>query len=332
MKKLKLTSLALLCVLFSCSQNASSSLKDKESQETSYSTSEQQESINSQTTNETSTLNQTSSSENSSSSSFQSSFEGINTPYETKMNAYFDGATIQDTNFVNKVKTLGEYDSSKEVTNNVIYASPDGNGDGSFNSPYELQEAFDNLKPGMTLYLKGGTYDRKNGDGYFINCQGREDAYVSIRPYKDEKVIITNSSRGKESYGFQVDGNSCYFILENIEIKDIKGNSACGIAFWGNNQNHIIIRNCEVHHIETTSTNPEKDTNAGANAILLFGEQSKAINNVALINNYCHDNINGWSENISVSGNCEYIYVLENRVENNTNIGTEMLVIVQQKN
>ncbi len=279
-------------------------------------------SINTNTSENSTTSEHLTSSINkeSSTSSFNSQIDHSLT-YQEKIDAYIDGAAINDQEFINKIKSIDGHDEG--ITSNAIYASPNGNGEGTYESPYALQDAFDSLKAGQTLYLRGGTYDTKKMDGYFINCKGTKDAYIKICAYPGEKVLITNSYKGKEAYGFQVDGGACYFILEGIEIANIKSQSSYGIAFWGNNQNHIIIRNMDIHHIETTSSNPETDTNSSANAIILFGEQKNPISNVALINNHCHDNKTGWAETISVTANCEYIYVLENKVENNTNIGID---------
>lgn len=328
MKKKFLFITCSLVLFASCSHSAVATSKSDDQLVTSSSTNTTNEIV---TSNETSSLVSTSINEVTTSdkkttsetiSSISSSASIDKTlSYQEKIDAYLDGASINDQDFIKKIKSLDTLDNT--ISNNAIYASANGNGEGSIDDPYALQDAFDSLKAGQTLYLRGGTYDTKKMDGYFINCKGTKDAYIRICAYPGEKVLITNSYNGKEAYGFQVDANASYFILEGIEIANIKSQSAYGIAFWGNNQNHIIIRNMNIHHIETTSANPEKDTNSSGNAIILFGEQSKPISNVALINNYCHDNKTGWAETLSVTANCEYIYVLENRVENNTNIGID---------
>lgn len=240
--------------------------------------------------------------------------------YQEKLDIYFDQNYINDADFVSYCKNLGVY-NEEEIIDNAIYASSSGNGDGSFSSPYSLQNAFDNVKPGQTIYLRGGTYDSNASDGYYLSSQGNENQYITIRPYLNEKVIITNSSSGEEVYGIQIEANACYLIIEGIEIADLKSKCACAFALYGNNQHHIIIRNNNIHHIETSDDKLNKD--AGANAILLLGENKNQIHNIVIMNNKVHNNVLGYSEAVSIAGNCEYIYAFENEIKDNTNIGLD---------
>ncbi|MGN0824733.1 MAG: hypothetical protein ACI4MB_06740 [Candidatus Coproplasma sp.] len=241
--------------------------------------------------------------------------------YNQKMERCLDGTA--STAFTTFVSSLAQYDYSAPIAAGAIYASPNGNGDGTLNDPYSLQDGLDELKPGGTLYLRGGTYSTSDKDGFFINCKGTAANYVTIRNYPGEKAVIENTYRGSESYGFQFEKGAEYIIFEGIEICSVQSKCAYGIVFWGDGQNNVVIRNCDIHDIKTTSANPEKDSDAGANAILLFGEKTAPIADIAIIDNHCYNNVNGWSENISVTANCERVYVLGNLVENNTNIGID---------
>ena len=241
--------------------------------------------------------------------------------YNQKMERNIYG--MQSTAFTAYFSNLAEYDYNASIALDAIYASPNGNGDGTLANPFSLQDGLDEVNKGQTLYLLGGTYTTDQMYGWFINCKGTADNFITIRNYPGEKVIIENTYRGDEAYGFQFEKGTQYVILEGIEIRSIQSQCAYGIVFWGDGQNNIIIRNCEIHDIKTTSPNPESDENAGANAILLFGENKNAISDVAIIDNHCYNNVNGWSENISVTANCERVYVIGNTVENNTNIGID---------
>ncbi|MGN0808042.1 MAG: right-handed parallel beta-helix repeat-containing protein [Candidatus Coproplasma sp.] len=241
--------------------------------------------------------------------------------YNQKMERYMYG--MQSTAFTDYVTGLEQYDYNAAVVSNAIYAAPNGNGDGTIDSPYSLQDGLDEVKAGQTLYLRGGIYSTSDADGWFINCKGSENNFITIRNYPGEKAIIENTYKGDEAYGFQFEDGTKYILLEGIEISSVQSQCAYGIVFWGNGQNNIIIRNCDIHDIKTTSANPESDDNAGANAILLFGEKATPVTDVAIIDNHCYNNVNGWSENISVTANCERVYVIGNTVENNTNIGID---------
>ncbi len=234
-----------------------------------------------------------------------------------------EGATISDTAFIDYYKSLDEYEYEPEIVANAKYASPKGNGEGTKEDPYDLQDAFDDLKAGDTLYLRGGTYTLTDADGLYLTAKGSADNYITIRNYPGEQPVIKNSYVGREAYAVQLDAGVSYIVVEGLEITGIKSLTACGIAVYGNGQNHVIIRNCKLHDIKTDSPDPENDDDAGANAILLLGENNKAISNFIIADNDIRDNVTGWSESLSVAGNCEYIYVLNNVVDNNTNIGID---------
>ncbi len=320
-KKVLVLPLLLLVACNNSNENSSVISSEKESNsivsslnniESSYNS--EQHSFNSSSNSETYSSNEVYSSNNDS---------PIELTYSSKIERYLDGVKINDTKFIDKLKSLEPYENNEAISSNAIYASSDGQGNGSINLPYSLQDGLDEVKPGQTLYLRGGKYNASSFEGFFINCKGQENNYIRIRNYPGEKVCITNPFNSKEAYGFQFSENCSYVIIEGIEIANITSYSAYGIVFWGNNQNHIIIRNMDIHDIKTSSSNPEKESDSGANAILLFGENKNPISNVVLMNNKAYNNINGWSENISITANCEYVYVLENEVSNSTNIGID---------
>ncbi|MGM9970375.1 MAG: right-handed parallel beta-helix repeat-containing protein [Anaeroplasma sp.] len=241
---------------------------------------------------------------------------------EMTLDKLFDGASISDIEFIDFYKNLGDYNNSAQIVNNSIYASPNGNGDGTKSSPYSLEDALEKLKPGDTLYLREGIYIPPTNEGFFINKSGTSSNYITIRNYPGEHVVITNSSTKSEVYGFEIEANTSYVIIEGLEICNITAYNAFGIAVWGNNQNHLIIRNNSIHDIKTTAIDSD-DSDSSANGILFNGENKKSINNIIVSNNHIYNNHTGWAESLSIAGNCEYFYVLNNLVENNTNIGID---------
>lgn len=228
---------------------------------------------------------------------------------------YMDGASIND-------QTLVDMALADINETNVIYASPDGDGDGSYDNPYDLYTALENVVAGETLYLRGGEYIAEDSDGFSISNSGNEDNYITISAYPNESVIITNPNNSSEAVGLVIDSGVSHVIIDSLEIKDINAYCAYGIVTWGN-VNHIVIRNCNIHDINTNSTNPDNDSDAGANAILLMGEDVTPISDVMILNNNCFNNKTGWSECLSITANCQYVYVIANNVFNNTNIGID---------
>lgn len=235
---------------------------------------------------------------------------------EMTFDKLIDGAVINDQAFIDYYESL---QINNELAQNAIYASVNGNGNGTIDNPYSLEDALLEVKPGQTLYLRGGTYIPSNNEGFFISKSGTSSSYITIKNYPNEKAIITNSSKKSSVYGFQIDENTQYVIMEGLEIKNIEAPNAFGIAVWGNNQNHLIFKNNSIHDIKTTSSG----SSATANGILFVGENEKPISNVIVASNHIYNNVTGWAESLSVAGNCEYFYVINNVVENNTNIGID---------
>ncbi|MGN0806325.1 MAG: hypothetical protein ACI4MC_04730, partial [Candidatus Coproplasma sp.] len=87
--------------------------------------------------------------------------------YNQKIERYLDG--VQATYFTSYVATLAQYDYNAPVASGAVYASPDGNGDGTLANPYSLQDGLDEVKSGGTLYLRGGVYNTSDAEGYFVN-------------------------------------------------------------------------------------------------------------------------------------------------------------------
>lgn len=215
-----------------------------------------------------------------------------------------------------KKEILKESDDS--IVTNAIFVAENGNDNnkGSFDSPYKsVQKALNVVKSGQTIYLRQGTYI---GNNTFKNS-GTENNYITLRNYPGEKPYLTASSNGAI---ISTDGND-FIKIEGLEIGNLSSQQAYGILL-DSDENHIIIRNNEIHHIVTTK--PGENQDGEANAILCYAEgktEALSINNICIDNNYVHDNITGWCEAVSVTGNAKYVNIINNIVENNTNIGID---------
>ena len=197
----------------------------------------------------------------------------------------------------------------------TLYASPKGSGSKcSESSPCSLESAIDNLEKGTTLYLKEGTYDVKSGMS--IEASGTSQLYILISAAPNEKAIITSSKT--DSVGlFEISGS--FLIIENLIFQDVEAKNVQGIVFYGGGQNHVIIRKNVFDSLKT----PKIGGEYGANGVLLMGEKQKSINHVIIYDNTFTNNVLGYSEALSVAGNCENIYVLKNNLKSNTNIGID---------
>lgn len=197
-----------------------------------------------------------------------------------------------------------------------IYVSPDGfddNSGGEKDPLRSISEALQRVKAGQTIYVMDGIYEEKLE---FDRSGSEKEGYIKLCAFPGDEPKLT-LPEGEE--GAVINLCSCaYITISDFDIGNICGEDVYGILMTGGEKNIIISHN-NIHDIETVLPDGEGE----ANAVLLFGETEKSIKNVEIIDNYIHDNINGWSENISVAGNCEHISVTGNRICNCTNIGID---------
>ena len=219
------------------------------------------------------------------------------------------GAYVSDGTFIGMT-------TKKVTSSSPMYASPSGSGSTcSNNAPCTIETAFGKLKSGSVLYLKQGTYNLKNGLN--IAASGTASSYIVISSAPNEQATLT-SSRTDSINLITVSGS--YIIIENLIMTKVTAKNVKGIVFWGNGQNHVIIRNNKMTYLKTSITN---SGSYGANGILLMGESTNTIKNVMIYNNQVRYCTLGYSEGISIAGNCENIYVISNYVKDNTNIGID---------
>ena len=222
-----------------------------------------------------------------------------------------------DVDFLKFVSTM-----DGRTVGKTIYASPDGDGEGTIDDPASLEDAVDMAKAGDTVYLRGGEYIFK--EAIWLDKSGKADSYITIKSFPGEKAKLTTTPENVSKYDesgeyifFGFDSNSSYIIFEDLEIYGATDKYVAAFACYGGGQNHLIFKNIEIYDLRTTKTT------YGCNAFLFMGEEKNPINNIMLINNRCHDLTLGYSEAVSFAGNCEYCYVIDNEVYNCTNIGID---------
>lgn len=210
--------------------------------------------------------------------------------------------------------------SSSIITENALYVAPSGSdtNTGSIDAPFKtVQKALDTVKAGQTIYLRTGTYTGLN----IFKSSGTQGNYITLRNYPGEKPYLTMTA-GTDGAILQLEGND-YIKIEGLEIGGFSSAIAQGILLNGN-ENHVIIRNNDIHNLLTTK--PGENESGEANAILCYGEgktEEDSINNICIENNSVHNNTTGWCESVSVTGNVKYINIINNTVYENTNIGID---------
>lgn len=151
----------------------------------------------------------------------------------------------------------------------VSLSGKDTNSGTSTSAPFRtLLKAVQPLRPGDTLYIRGGTWTEQL-DLMRYNTSGTSGKYIKIAGYPGEKVIIRYAepvvggygpikARGTRGYlifenftidginmpnqtGWQIDNKNHHFILRNLEIKNVRSS---GVYVAGND---IQIINCAIH-------------------------------------------------------------------------------------
>lgn len=210
----------------------------------------------------------------------------------------------------------------------VSLSGKDTNSGTSTSAPFRtLLKAVQPLRPGDTLYIRGGTWTEQL-DLMRYNTSGTSGKYIKIAGYPGETVTIRYAepqvggygpikARGTKGYlifenfkldgsnmpnatGWQIDKSNHHFILRNLEIKYFKFN---GIFIAGND---IQVINCSIHDQISTSTTASQRWygvyfNRGSNGLLqgnkIYNNPGGGIqvypgpvSNLAIRNNAIHNN------------------------------------------
>ncbi len=111
-------------------------------------------------------------------------------------------------------------------------------GDGSFSNPYShIQQALNSAQPGDTIYVRGNSKGQVYTENIYFPISGTADAPITLKTYKNEKVIISFSD------SIRFDKN--YWILEGF-ILDHQNAQSDAIKIRGGN--HNIIRYNEIRN------------------------------------------------------------------------------------
>ena len=131
------------------------------------------------------------------------------------------------------------------------YAAPDGSpgGDGSLSNPWDLQTALSNaggtIKPGDTLWLRGGTYS-----GIFSSyLSGNPTSPIVVRSYPGEWAVIDTKAPKDSGDNFKVYGSDThYWGFELMNSRTSADRSQNGFAFLGSSTGNKFI-NLVIHDL-----------------------------------------------------------------------------------
>ena len=147
--------------------------------------------------------------------------------------------------------------SSFAYDKNSIFASPNGNGNGTLSNPFSLKMAISFLSKEKTLYLLGGTY--KVDSVINLTKIGNEDNYYKIFAFNNEKVVfdyghdyrqnptVLGNYNSSNSKGIVLSGS--YYHLKGIEITNCR---STGLQISGH---YNIVEDCVFSYNGNTGCN-----------------------------------------------------------------------------
>ncbi|MBF2022751.1 MAG: right-handed parallel beta-helix repeat-containing protein [Hydrococcus sp. C42_A2020_068] len=184
--------------------------------------------------------------------------------------------------------------------------SDTNNNSGTIDRPFAtLTRAISQVKPGDTIYVRGGVYYPENGIWLGENRSGTEDARIAIRAFEGEKPILDGSKLPKGSSLVHLDGQ--YIDFEGFEVRYAPKN---GISVWGGDD--IRILNNTVHNTRDTGIFVGYDRSDARPTNILIDDNTVYR---ATLKSQARDFYGGWGQGISGFGN--NITITDNRVFNN---------------
>lgn len=202
-----------------------------------------------------------------------------------------------------------------------IYVAVNGNNsnNGNLQTPVKtIQKGLELVKPGDTVFVREGVYRGKVS----FSKSGNIGAYITLKPYAEEKAVISGE-------GLLVNGNEAlvtmnsvsWIILEGFDICDFKTYNAWanvdGIVIKGGGSN-IILKNNRVFNIENNA-NPEQGRSG--HGIHIIGNTAVPLTKIFVENNEIFDCNTGYSENLTINGYVDGFEIKNNKVYNGENIG-----------
>jgi len=216
-------------------------------------------------------------------------------------------------------------ESGTQVAAGAFYVSTTGSdkNKGTYESPWAtLSYAVDQLRPGDTLYLRGGIYSQK----LLMTSSGTDEKPITISSYPEETAVLDGTglpmSSSMDAMLHVVDQN--YVRIERLEICNYTtsktGTCVAGILVEGACAG-IELRNNNVHHIANIAAVDGDLNGRDAHGIAVYGSSNVTIADLKIIGNEVSNCTLGSSEALTVNGNVAGFTVSGNRVYNHDNIG-----------
>lgn len=180
------------------------------------------------------------------------------------------------------------------------------------NTASDVVSAISNAVAGQTIYLRQGIYTFPST--LTIGCKGTADSWISIESYPGETAIISNSTINFTSSAKYV--SFAHLIVSDLH--DLHWGSAVRVS---GGASFINLHDLEIYNINCREI-IGSDT-SGCNPLVIYGDSSTPITNIAIHNCFIHDCDTGWSEALTLNGNVENCTISNCTIMDITNIGID---------
>jgi len=174
-----------------------------------------------------------------------------------------------------------------------------------------IQEALNNAGSVDSVVINEGVYKEMLS---IENSGTSSQNFVLTANTGDSVVIDAEGLDG--NYIIHIEGKD-FVTISNLEICNTpNGSNPTGILIRGNGSGHLI-ENCHIHSI--------KNPNGNAHGINVYANDGDIpISNIKIQNNEINDCQLGSSESLTLNGNVDGFWILNNKIHDNDNIGIDM--------
>ncbi len=211
------------------------------------------------------------------------------------------------------------------------YVSPTGsnanNGTSMAAAWATVQNAATKATPNSIVNIVAGTYNEL----VTINVNGTSGNPITFKNYQNGTVIISGSGFSGAYSNLITIENKSNIVIDGLILEKLTAAGADGILLRssaGSQMANISLKNLKIRNIGY-STNASSIPISGDNAhgIEVYGRgitTTDAIKNINIENCEVYNNVNGYSENITINGNVDGYSILNNSIHDNTNIGIDV--------
>ncbi len=139
----------------------------------------------------------------------------------------------------------GKQDGNESDDEDAIYVSPEGKSmnTGTIDSPFDIHTAITRVRPGETIYVRGGTYYLV--EPLRIDRVATEKEPIELFAYGNEKPVFDCSKELVSAYnnmGLRI-GTGQWWHIRGIEVCNARNS-----GFMISDGSHIVFENCVAHH------------------------------------------------------------------------------------